>query len=114
MTSPERGRKKEKKKVGCGTSCNPILVLQPKQPVYQARRIQSLLPTMANQAAARLKSLIADPEGKVIVCPGVYDGLTARVALQAGFDVLYMVSCAVFNRTVAAEDSPSFPLTRPG
>ena len=28
----------------------------------------------------------------LIVCPGVYDGLSARVALSVGFDALYMVS----------------------
>jgi hypothetical protein len=34
--------------------------------------------------------MIADPE-RLIVCPGVYDGFTARIALQEGADVLYMV-----------------------
>ncbi|OKL57260.1 hypothetical protein UA08_07426 [Talaromyces atroroseus] len=38
---------------------------------------------------ARLRELLAD-ESKIIVCPGVYDGLTARIALQGGFDALYM------------------------
>ncbi|OTB04230.1 hypothetical protein M426DRAFT_11852 [Hypoxylon sp. CI-4A] len=33
--------------------------------------------------------MLADLE-KVIVCPGVHDGLTARVALNVGFDALYM------------------------
>lgn len=28
----------------------------------------------------------------LIVCPGVYDGLSARVALSVGYDALYMVS----------------------
>jgi 2-methylisocitrate lyase-like PEP mutase family enzyme len=42
-------------------------------------------------SVARLRELLAD-ESKLIVCPGVYDGLTARIALQAGFDALYMVS----------------------
>jgi 2-methylisocitrate lyase-like PEP mutase family enzyme len=26
-----------------------------------------------------------------VVCPGVYDGFTARIALATGFDCLYMV-----------------------
>ncbi|KAJ5128156.1 carboxyphosphonoenolpyruvate mutase [Penicillium atrosanguineum] len=45
---------------------------------------------MANTSAvSRLRHLLAD-ESKIIICPGVYDGLTARIALGAGFDVLYM------------------------
>ena len=40
-------------------------------------------------AAARLRELLADPN-KLIVCPGVYDGFTARIALREGFDCLYM------------------------
>lgn len=42
-------------------------------------------------AVARLRELLAQ-EDKIIVCPGVYDGYTARIALSAGFDCLYMVS----------------------
>ena len=41
-------------------------------------------------AVAKLRQLLAD-ESKIIVCPGVYDGFTARIALQEGFDALYMV-----------------------
>ncbi|KAI1659311.1 Phosphoenolpyruvate/pyruvate domain-containing protein [Daldinia decipiens] len=33
--------------------------------------------------------MLADPE-KTVICPGVHDGLTARVALNVGFDALYM------------------------
>jgi len=28
----------------------------------------------------------------IIVCPGVYDGFSARIALSVGFEALYMVS----------------------
>lgn len=41
-------------------------------------------------AAGKLRQLLADPD-KIIVCPGVYDGFTARIAMQTGFDALYMV-----------------------
>ena len=41
-------------------------------------------------AAARLRELLANKD-KIIVCPGVYDGLTARIAIRQGFDCLYMV-----------------------
>ncbi|KAF2851670.1 methylisocitrate lyase-like protein [Plenodomus tracheiphilus IPT5] len=40
-------------------------------------------------AVEKLRSLLADPE-KFIACPGVYDGLTARIALNEGVDCLYM------------------------
>jgi methylisocitrate lyase len=30
--------------------------------------------------------------GDFILAPGVYDGFSARIALEVGFDVLYMVS----------------------
>jgi hypothetical protein len=39
----------------------------------------------------KLRKMLADPE-KFIACPGVYDGFTARIALQEGVDCLYMVS----------------------
>lgn len=29
---------------------------------------------------------------ELIVCPGVYDGLSARIALRVGFSAMYMVS----------------------
>ncbi len=38
----------------------------------------------------KLRALMKEPD-KIILGPGVYDGLTARIALQAGFDCLYMV-----------------------
>jgi hypothetical protein len=36
-------------------------------------------------AAAKLRALLSDPS-KILVAPGVYDGLTARIALREGFD----------------------------
>ncbi|KAI0858886.1 carboxyvinyl-carboxyphosphonate phosphorylmutase [Xylaria cubensis] len=41
------------------------------------------------KAASRLRQMLADPE-QLVVCPGVHDGLTARMALHVGFDALYM------------------------
>ena len=41
--------------------------------------------------ATRLKRQL-DTTKELIVCPGVYDGFSARIALQVGFDALYMVS----------------------
>lgn len=42
-------------------------------------------------AATSLRRALENPDS-FIVAPGVYDGLSARVALSAGFDALYMVS----------------------
>ena len=39
--------------------------------------------------ATRLRSLLADPH-TTVAAPGVYDGLTARIALAAGHEALYM------------------------
>ena len=47
-------------------------------------------PTESVPAATRLRALLAEKD-KIVVCPGVYDGLTARIALATGFDCLYMV-----------------------
>lgn len=41
-------------------------------------------------SVSRLRALLAEKD-KIIICPGVYDGFTARIALNAGFDCLYMV-----------------------
>ncbi|OTB16268.1 hypothetical protein K445DRAFT_317246 [Daldinia sp. EC12] len=41
------------------------------------------------KSASKLRQMLADPE-KTVICPGVHDGLTARVALNVGFDALYM------------------------
>ncbi len=41
-------------------------------------------------AVQRLRAMLEDPD-KFIACPGVYDGFTARIALQEGVDCLYMV-----------------------
>lgn len=41
-------------------------------------------------AATKLRRIIESPTGYVFA-PGVYDGLSARTALEVGFDCLYMV-----------------------
>lgn len=41
-------------------------------------------------ASTRLQKMIYETD-ELIVCPGVYDGLSARTAHEVGFDALYMV-----------------------
>ena len=38
----------------------------------------------------RLRKLLSDPS-KTVVAPGVYDGITARLAIASGAQCLYMV-----------------------
>ena len=54
-----------------------------------------LLLTMANltqppTTASKLRALLAGED--IISCPGVYDGFSARIALNTGFKTLYMIS----------------------
>jgi 2-methylisocitrate lyase-like PEP mutase family enzyme len=46
-----------------------------------------------NTPGGRLRRLLSQREN-IIVAPGVYDGFSARIALEVGFDCLYMVSYA--------------------
>jgi methylisocitrate lyase len=41
-------------------------------------------------AAQKLRHMIESSKD-IILCPGVYDGFSARIALSVGFDALYMV-----------------------
>lgn len=40
--------------------------------------------------AKKLRKMIFETE-ELIVCPGVYDGLSARTAMELGFNAMYMV-----------------------
>jgi len=55
-------------------------------------------------AATRLRQLLAQPE--IVVAPGAYDGLTARLIQQAGFAAVYMTGAG----TSAARGFPDFGL----
>ena len=48
-------------------------------------------PSTALSPATRLKHRLQKEKG-LMVCPGVYDGLSARIAMAVGFETLYMVS----------------------
>ena len=49
-------------------------------------------PTTHLSPATTLKRRLENTKD-LIVCPGVYDGFSARIALSVGFDALYMVGC---------------------
>jgi len=48
-----------------------------------------------NTAASKLRQALQD-RNAFITAPGVYDGLSARIALNVGFDALYMV-CTILS-----------------
>lgn len=63
---------------------------------YQDHVATSPTTTYSSQAhalspATRLKHRLKNTN-ELIVCPGVYDGLSARVAMAVGFETMYMVS----------------------
>jgi methylisocitrate lyase len=47
-------------------------------------------------AASKLRRMLKDTKD-LIVCPGVYDGLSARIAMEIGFKGLYMVGISKLN-----------------
>jgi len=68
------------------------------------RRKIVFLGASAVKYAETLRALLAKPE--LVVAPGVYDGLTARLAAQAGFPAVYMTGAG----TAAARGFPDFGL----
>ncbi|KAI0392696.1 methylisocitrate lyase [Xylariaceae sp. FL0594] len=50
----------------------------------------------------RLRELLAT--GEVLVCPGVYDGLSTRLAIEAGFRCLYMTGAGVSMSRIGMAD----------
>lgn len=53
--------------------------------------------------ATKLRKMIFETK-ELIVCPGVYDGLSARTAIETGFSAMYMVRLAPYPRQPSAQD----------
>ncbi len=51
---------------------------------------------------ALLRRLLADP--KILVAPGIYDGLTALLAERAGFEALYITGSGIANNRFGQPD----------
>lgn len=58
--------------------------------------------TAQKPAVARLQTLLVSNDN-MIVCPGVYDGLTARIALRVGFECLYLHGGTQFHYVQISE-----------
>jgi methylisocitrate lyase len=54
--------------------------------------------TLTESAASKLRRMLSD-SSRLIVAPGVYDGISARLAISLGFKAIYMVSiCPPLSR----------------
>jgi methylisocitrate lyase len=58
---------------------------------------------MTKTGAVRLRELLADKDN-IIVAPGVYDGFTARIAMEIGFDALYMTGAGTSMSRIGMAD----------
>jgi hypothetical protein len=65
-------------------------------PINNAQKRFIMGSTTTISPASLLRWQIANKD-EIVVCPGVYDGLSARIALHAGFKSLYMVSLKHFS-----------------
>lgn len=72
------------------------------------------LETPRVHASTKLRQML-NTTNDIIVAPGVYDGFSARIALEVGFDCIYMVSPET-NRTATFTDTyrPVLVPSRPG
>ena len=103
---------------------NPVLppVQNDKQDTVAAKQdkitekletIATTLPTRFLSPATVLKNRLENTKD-LIVCPGVYDGFSARIALSVGFDALYMVSNTAWRRILCLLTPPrQVPAPRP-
>ena len=60
-------------------------------------------PNVPLRASTRLRQMIKTSP-RIIVCPGVYDGLSARIALEVGFKAMYMTGAGTTASRLGAAD----------
>ncbi|GAB7355303.1 hypothetical protein MBLNU459_g5838t1 [Dothideomycetes sp. NU459] len=100
----------EKAKVEVSNSDKSELSESPPTPVQSTPR-ESLVsirapeqkPDVYAPAATRLRYMIKALD-RIIVCPGVYDGLSARIALEVGFEGIYMTGAGTTASRLGAAD----------
>jgi 2-methylisocitrate lyase-like PEP mutase family enzyme len=56
------------------------------------------------RASTRLRQMLQDRSQLPLACPGVYDGLTARLALSQGYKALYMTGAGVSLSRIGMAD----------
>jgi hypothetical protein len=64
----------------------------PVAPSNQWLSLNTVIPDVSepNSGAKKLRKMLFETE-ELIICPGVYDGLSARTAIELGFNAMYMV-----------------------
>ena len=83
-----------------GQECSAFEIL-PKTPPFPVSCPAKVSPT--DPPSTRLRHMIANCPS-IITCPGVYDGLSARIALQVGFKGLYMTGAGTTASCLGASD----------
>lgn len=68
------------------------LKLNSTAPIHVQLEGTPVLPENEPFSGAKKLRYILENTNELIVCPGVYDGLSARTAIELGFKSLYMVS----------------------
>lgn len=74
------------------------------------RSVLSFINGLPTSGATKLRKMIFETN-ELIVCPGVYDGLSARTALEVGFHAMYMVRLRCRQATCRASGHANGVLT---
>ncbi|KAI9928589.1 hypothetical protein ASPWEDRAFT_36356 [Aspergillus wentii DTO 134E9] len=73
-------------------SSNTITITVEKDGFYEVNgaRQEPTVNVQIVSGASKLRKMIFNNSDEMIVCPGVYDGLSARIAMSLGFKAMYM------------------------
>ncbi|KAK4543117.1 hypothetical protein LTR36_005894 [Oleoguttula mirabilis] len=89
LTSVDHGLEPSPKKAETAPQPTTAGNGEPKAPVSRRLQEPAFEQDRPMAASTKLRHVLADTD-QLVVCPGVYDGLSARIALDVGFDALYM------------------------
>ena len=78
-------------------------------PNHTSKEDSFVHPDLPMSGASKLKRMLENTDD-LIVCPGVYDGLSARAAMEVGFDALYMVLICPSSSLNDSTDAPRRPV----
>jgi len=94
-------------KIQLEVKVSPVPAVEITPPVKVEAPIQVAAPVEVYDAHApastRLRHMINNLD-RIIACPGVYDGLSARIALEVGFDGMYMTGAGTTASRLGAAD----------
>ena len=52
-------------------------------------------PEAPMRTSTKLRKRITDPNAPILICPGVHDGLSTRIACSLEFETLYLVNLRI-------------------